>query len=87
MGRIINNKEENVITVRFGLADLLREPDHIAAALTGGAFQQFLASVAWSILDRHGMKPFEELGDGEFLVGEVSDTGEVFVQFKAKAVS
>lgn len=78
------NRTGKKTTVRFSLGDLLREPEHIGYALANGAFNNFLASVAWSILEKHERQPFGTLQEANYTVGEITETGEVFIEFNDK---
>lgn len=82
MGSIKDNLEQ--VSVTFGLADMLREPESVTFALTEGAFNNFLAAVAWYILEKHERRPFGDLSDLDFTVGTVNNTGEVVIIFDKK---
>jgi hypothetical protein len=66
----------------FGVADMLREPDAITFALTEGAFNNFLAAIAWYILEKYERRPFGDLSDMKFSVGTIDNTGEVVITFE-----
>ena len=68
MGSFKDNLEQ--VSVTFGLADMLQEPEAVTFALTKGAFKIFLASIAWYILKKHEHLPLGDLSDLDFSIGE-----------------